>query len=140
MGLARSRTWIALGSTVILVAVVVLTMAWLRQRTALGPPQQSLPSQSAAPLETPPPAEDPNVLVYVTSTPPGAAIVHVSNKSVLGYTPETIQFRRSTETVSIRLELKGFAPEMRNVPTVSDSQLTVELKPTSKGARPRTGT
>jgi hypothetical protein len=80
------------------------------------------------------------VLVRIESTPPGAAIVHVSNKSVLGYTPETLQFRRSTEPVSLRLELKGFAPETRDVPTASDGQLTVELMPISKGAHPRTGT
>ncbi len=155
LSLVRRRTWIALGSTLTLVAVAVLALTRLEQRPALTPPQETLLSQSAEPLappqqtqpspsaallETAPPAEDPNVLVYIASTPPGAAIVRRSDNSVLGYTPETIQFRRSTEPVQVRLELAGFAPEMRLVPTVSDSQLIVVLKTRSRGSRPRNAT
>jgi hypothetical protein len=79
-----------------------------------------------------PPTEDSNVLVYVESTPPGAAVVRVSTKSVLGYTPETVQLRRSNEPVQLRFELKGYRSVTRDVSAASDSQLTVVLQPATK--------
>lgn len=126
-------------SVVTVGAVATLGAALLRHIPESAPHSQFLPSASTGPSETPPPAEDPHVLVYITSTPAGAAIVRVSNQAVLGYTPETVQFRRSTGPVTIRLEMKGFAPQTRDVSTAADGHLDIILQPGMQGTRPRPG-
>jgi hypothetical protein len=83
----------------------------------------------AASTEAPAPPEQPaNVLVWIETTPPGSAIVRVSDRFVLGWTPETIEFRRSSKPVSVRLELKGYLPELRDVPVAEDGTVSVALK------------
>jgi len=83
----------------------------------------------AASTEAPAPPEQPaNVLVWIETTPPGAAIVRVSDRFVLGWTPETIEFRRSSKPVAVRLELKGYLPELRDVPVVQDGTVSVTMK------------
>jgi hypothetical protein len=138
MGLSH-RSWIGLSSVVTMSAVATLGAVLLRRNPQPAPPRHMLPSASADPSEAPPPSEDPNVLVHIESTPAGAAIVHVSNHAVLGYTPETVQFRRSAGPITIRLELKGFAPETRDVSTAADGNLDIILQAGTQGTRPRPG-
>ncbi len=70
-----------------------------------------------------------NVLVWIESTPPGAAIVRVSDNFILGHTPETVEFNRTSRPVSIRLELDGYDVVTREVSVDSDGSMTVVLKP-----------
>jgi len=88
------------------------------------------PVAAASATQTPASPERPeNVLVWIETTPPGAAIVRVTDRFVLGWTPETIEFRRSSKPVAIRLEMNGFLPELRDVPVAEDGQVSVTLKP-----------
>jgi hypothetical protein len=63
------------------------------------------------------------------STPEGARIVRVSDGFVLGYTPETLEFHQSSQTVTVRFEMEGYTPVMREVSLVSDTELRIALKP-----------
>jgi hypothetical protein len=72
------------------------------------------------------------------STPPGAAIVRADNGFVLGWTPETVEFRRSPEPVMIRFVLEGYSPVYREVPVASDGELKVELKAIPRKRAPAT--
>ena len=125
--------WAVAGAVTVLglVGLVWITLSRCPHPNSIAPPALAL--QSSTPRQPEPSPEEPeNVLVWIESTPPGAAIVRVSDGFVLGWTPETIQFRRSSEPVSVRIEAKGFVAATRSVPTKSDGQVTVELVPTSK--------
>ena len=80
------------------------------------------------------PFPDPSflVLVWMETTPPGAAVVLVSDGHVMGRTPETIEFHQSAEPVSVRFELEGYIPVTREVSAASDGKLAVVLKPRAK--------
>jgi hypothetical protein len=133
----RRRSGIWLVSVVTVCVATALGAALLRRNARQGLPPHSEPSSLAAPFEPDPKVEDPNVLVHITSTPAGAAIVSPSHRAVLGYTPETVQFRRSPEVVQIRLELKGYLPETRDVSTATDGKLDVVLRTSSLDSRPQ---
>ena len=65
-------------------------------------------------------------------------MVRVCEGFVLGNTPETIEFRRSTEPVPIRFELEGYIPVTRAVSAVEDGELWIALEPLPKGRHPAT--
>jgi hypothetical protein len=72
------------------------------------------------------------VLVWMETTPPGAAVRLLSDGHVMGWTPETIEFHQSAEPVLIRFELEGYIPVTHAVPTASDGELKVVLTPIPK--------
>jgi hypothetical protein len=113
-------------------ALVVLVAARLLHRSSAALPLAVPPTSLQPSVElhhsTLPSGEQPaDVLVWLESTPPKAAIVRVADGFVLGWTPETISFRRSTEPVLIRFEKAGFDPVTRKVPVDADGQLSVLL-------------
>jgi hypothetical protein len=73
------------------------------------------------------------------TTPPGAAVVRVSNGHVIGRTPDTIEFHQAIEPVLVRFELEGYIPVTREVSAASDGELKVVLKPIPKKHGPATG-
>jgi hypothetical protein len=76
------------------------------------------------------------VLVWMETTPPGAAVRRLSDGHVMGWTPETIEFSQSAEPVLVRFELEGYLPVTREVSAAADGQLSVVLKPIPKGHHP----
>jgi len=78
------------------------------------------------------------VLVWMETTPPGAAVVRVSDGYVMGYTPEIIEFHQSAEPVLVRFVLAGYVPVTREVSAVSDGELKIVLKASPKKHVPAT--
>jgi hypothetical protein len=132
----RQRTRIVVGVVLGCVAMTALAAALSRSSPGVGGMQSATSAHlRAAP---PPPAsqeesgasEQPeDVLVWIETEPPGAAIVRVKDHFVLGVTPETIAIRRSRESVAVRLELNGYRSETRDVAAARDGTLSVPLRP-----------
>jgi len=70
------------------------------------------------------------------STPPGAAVVRVSDGWVLGHAPNTIEFHQSNEPVLVRFELEGYIPVTREVSAASDGELKIVLEAIPKKHAP----
>lgn len=126
----RRHARFAMRGALVLVTVTGLTASSCRKSATPVPP--SPPSESAAVVASAPPLEDVNVLVYLESTPPGAAIRRLSTNSVVGYTPETVQLRRSNVPEQFRFELEGHQPVSRDISAAADSQLMVVLRPAGR--------
>lgn len=117
------KSWLVIGVALALVAIAGLTPACSRK--TIPPPAPATTNSSPAHD-----AQDLNglALIWMETTPPGAAIVRVSNGRVLGYSPEIIEFLRSDKPEFVRFELKGYLPLTREVSAASDSELKVELQ------------
>lgn len=109
-----------MGGALALVTIAGLTLACNRKSPIPPPPLPDAQRPNEEPTE---------VLVYMESTPPGAHIVRVSRNQGLGWTPEDVDFTRSTEPVLVRFELKGYLPLTVQVPVDRDSELAVVLEP-----------
>jgi len=59
-------------------------------------------------------------------------MMRVPHKSIMGYSPETLQFRRSKEPVQVRFELNGYVTVTREFPTVTDGNYSVVLQASTK--------
>ena len=84
------------------------------------------------------------------SDPPGASVVDVAQKTALGTTPLLLTFDRSTGTLQLRLEKRGFKVDRRKihlneplknigeytVPIRLHREVTAHLKVTVKGDEP----
>jgi len=122
------KSWTVISGILALAVIAGLAMALHGQRR-LAPSAPSLTNSQPAPPAQPPIEQPYYVLVWIESKPPGARIVLLSNGFVLGRTPETVEFRQSKEPVPIRIELQGYVSVTRDVSAVTDSTLTVVLKP-----------
>jgi hypothetical protein len=119
-------------------ALALVVIAWpaCHRKNPIPPPA---PSKSQ-PLsdEQPAPRQQGLALAWMETTPPGAAIVRVSDCHVLGYSPEIIEFRYSKTPVQIRFELEGYIPLTQEVSAAEDSELKVVLEPIPKVDLPAT--
>jgi len=134
----QRKSWIAIGGVLALGAVAVPTSTCSRKRPE--PPQPTPLAKAQPSAEAPRPADarpfpDPSflVLVWIETTPPGAAVRRVSDGHVMGWTPETIEFNQSAEPVLVQIELEGYRPVRRAVSVLEDSQMKVVLEPIPKG-------
>jgi hypothetical protein len=137
----RRKTGILISGVLVWVAVAGLTSACSRKRP--GPPplapvaKAHPPSDSQRPTDARP-FPDPTflILVWMETTPPGAAVRRLSDGHVMGFTPDTIEFGQSAEPVLVRFELAGYVPVTRTVPVLEDGQVSVVLEPIPKGRGP----
>ena len=134
----RRKSRIVISGVLALVAAAGLTSACKRKRASSPPP--ALVAKAQPPLDTQRPTDarpalDPTflILVWMETTPPGAAVRRLSDGHVMGFTPDTIEFGQSAEPVQVRFELAGYLPVTREVAVVSDGELKVVLEPIPKG-------
>jgi len=100
------------------------------------PPPDSAPEPPAktpAPKTEPPPPPKPeppkNVLVKVSSEPPGALIRLVGEKKARGSAPLTLLLERSKQPVVLIASLAGHQPVRETVVPTADRELSLELNP-----------
>ena len=131
----RRKFWIAINYALALAVIAWPTVACRRKNPIPPPPPSPTKSQPVPDAQAP---LDPTflVLVWMEGTPPGARIVRVSDRHVLGYTPEIIEFHQSAEPVQIRFELEGYIPVTREVSAASDGELKVVLEAIPKKHSP----
>ena len=121
------KSWTVISAALAWAAIAGLTGAC--QRKSPTPPASPTPTKSLPPPDAQPPAQQQiDVLVWIETTPPGARIVRVSDGFVLGWTPEIVEFVRSTEPALVRFEMEGFAPVTREVSVTTDGELAVVLR------------
>jgi hypothetical protein len=129
----RPKAWTVVSGAL---ALAVIALPACQRRNPIPPPAPTK-SQSLAD-EQPASGQQGLALVWMETTPPGAAIVRVSDCHVLGYSPEIIEFRYSKTPVQIRFELKGYIPLTQEVSAAEDSELKVVLEPIPKVDLPPT--
>jgi len=139
----RRRSWTVIGGALALAVIAGLTVGCSRKRPIASPPTPPAKSQPAPVAQRPAdahPFPDPSflVLVWMETTPPGAAVRRVCDGHVMGFTPDTIEFAQSAEPVVVRFELQGYLPVTREVSAASDGELKVVLQPIPKGRHPAT--
>ena len=142
-GRVRRKSWTVLSAALALLVIAGLTVACHRESPpppAPLSPAEFQPSPDAQRPADAHPFPDPTflVLVWMETTPPGAAVVRVSDGYVLGYSPEIIEFRYSKTPVQIRFELEGYIPLTQEVSAAEDSELKVVLEPIPKVDLPAT--
>ena len=136
----RRKPWaaIAVASGIVAVAVTAMALRKGPETTATVAPR---PAPITQPTTSPPEekAKAPDVIrLRLASTPAGARVVRVPDGVVLGTTPETIEFRPSSEPLALRFEKDGFTAVAKEVALTADSSLAVEMTevPLDKPARP----
>lgn len=121
--MSRKSAITMLGLAASLLIAAGLTFGWVWARSS-APPELVTP-----PMTSETPEQPAFVLVWIETVPPGATIRRLSDRAVLGRTPETIEFRRSDQPETIRLELPDYLSEERAVERLQDGRLLVRLKP-----------
>jgi serine/threonine protein kinase len=127
----KRKPWAIVGIAVGAVALALTAAAFWRKQPAADPtPIKTATLASPTPTPAPPPPRRPptSVKVRLESTPSGARVVRVSDSTVLGTTPETIDLRTSKEPLLLRFEKDGFVPTTREAALISDTNLSVVLE------------
>ncbi|MFO0574437.1 MAG: serine/threonine-protein kinase [Polyangia bacterium] len=113
------RSWLtALGAAGLLVAVGA--GLWLRPHAR---------STSPAAPQTAAPAAERLVRWSITTTPPGAEVLRLSDGKVLGHTPLQAELPAGTGTEDLRLRLAGHSDQLLRLGRDADSQRQLTLQP-----------
>jgi len=129
----------AIRAALVLAGIAGLALACSRKTPTSAPAAPLAVAKAPSPPDAQRPADahpfpDPSflVLIWMESTPPGAAIRRVLTNHVMGWTPETVEFPQAIKPEQVRFELEGYLPVTRDVPVASDGKLAVVLQPIPK--------
>jgi hypothetical protein len=141
---AKSRRGLVIGgaSAAVVIAVVVAVAATRGPKTpdgaaAIAPPVAPTATAPAA-TATPPPAPKPvpreaptpaaQILVRLSSEPPGALVTDARRGVVIGATPFEQRLDRKTDKLGVRLSKDGFANVDLEIPLGADFEKAVHLE------------
>ena len=130
----RGKSWTGISAALALAVIVGLAPACHRKSPTpppAPPPTNPQPPPEAQRTPDAHPFPDPTflILIWMDTTPPGAAVRRLSDGHVMGWTPDTIEFPQSDKPVLVRFEMQGYLPLEREVPVATDGELKVVLKP-----------
>jgi serine/threonine-protein kinase len=123
----RGGRWIGVGAGAALALAAAVTVA-VMSRDRRAAPAVEAPPPPAAPAAA-------HVRVLVSSEPPGARVVRLDTRAVVGETPVTLELDKGAPAVEIELARAGYAVERRLVTTDASREIVLVLAPERAPAR-----